>query len=211
MRWYDRHILPPLLNCVCGLKPMQKQREKIVPQAKGRVLEIGVGSGLNLPFYNPHQVTSLFAIDPYYKLNQAAKCMIKESSFPITINRNSADQISLPDNSIDTVIVTYTLCSLPNPDAALKELRRVLVPSGQLYFVEHGLAPDMHIAQWQNRLNRFWKFIAGGCNLNLDIANLLLTNQWHISIEQMYLPQTPKIVGYNYWGSAPPILPIHGS
>ena len=202
MSWYDQYILPPFLNCVCGLKPMRYQREKIVPRAKGAVLEIGIGSGHNLPFYNGNQVTSLFAVDPYYKLNKTAQRIKKEASYPITITRDSAENLPLEDKSIDSIICTYTLCSLKNPKKALQEMKRVLRDTGFLYIVEHGLAHDADVAAWQHRLNPLWKPLAGGCNLNLNIADLLHQTQWNPSLNTMYLPKTPKIVGFNYLGSA---------
>lgn len=204
MRWYDTYILPPLLNCVCGLKPMRLQRKKVVPLAKGDVLEIGIGSGWNLPLYNTAHVSSLFAVDPYYKLNAQAQKLVENPPFPIALTKDSAAHLPLPENSIDTVLCTYTLCSISNPHDALQEIRRVLKPKGQFLFLEHGLAPDKHIAQWQNRLNPLWKPLAGGCNLNIDISQLLPKNKWSSDIEGMYLPKTPRLVGFNYWGTATP-------
>jgi len=202
MGFYQKYVLPRIIHCVCGMKPNMRQREKIVPLAKGRVLEIGVGSGLNLPFYNARLVTHLWALDPSLELLDMAKPAISRLDFPVEIVPAPAETMPLEDESIDEVVITYTLCSIPDVPAALAETRRVLRPGGLLHFCEHGLAPEARICKWQNRLNRPWKALSGGCNLNRDIPKLLQASNFKLqSIDTMYLPGW-KPATFNFWGTA---------
>jgi len=182
------------------MKPTMKQREKVVPHAKGRVLEIGVGSGLNLSFYKKDQVTSLVGIDPSketWEINDK-----KREDIDFKYIQTGAEALPLEDQSFDTVVITYTLCTIPDAIAALSEMRRVLKSSGQLLFCEHGKAPDASVLKWQNRINPIWKKVGGGCNLNKDIPQLLKNNGFKISdLQTMYIPG-PKFLSFNYWGSA---------
>ena len=203
MNLYDKYLLPHFLNCACGTKPITYQRQKVVPLAKGRVLEIGIGSGLNLPFYQPQTIDMIIGLDPSPELNKMAASIATSYSLPIEFIIGSAEHIPLPDNSIDTILVTYSLCTIVDVAAANRELYRVLNTQGSLIFCEHGLAPDPNIIKWQHRLDPWWGKIAGGCHLNRDIPRLIKTAGFKIdNLEQMYLPSTPKFAGYNYWGSA---------
>ena len=200
---YDKYILPYLLNYTCGQKPFIKQRQKIVPMAKGKVLEVGIGSGLNMPFLNINKINSLIGIDPSEELIQLAEKRIDDSMPDIDFLISKAEEMQFNDNTFDTVLMTYTLCTVEDVHASLSEIKRVLKPEGQLLFCEHGLAPEEKTAEWQNRINYIWPHISGGCNLNKDIPHLIEKAGFNISnIEQMYLPKTPKILGYNYWGTA---------
>ena len=201
MGLYDKYILPKFLNCACGSKPINYQRQKVVPLAKGKVLDIGIGSGLNIPFYNSDKIDKVIGIDPSYELIELAKELANDSKASIELVIGSAESIPYPDNFFDTVVVTYTMCTIPNVAIANKEMWRVLKDDGRLIFCEHGLAPDKKISKWQNRIDPFWGKIAGGCHLNRDIQKLITDAGFSFeSLDKMYIPSTPKFAGYNYWG-----------
>ena len=203
MSFYDKYILPKVLNCTCASKPIRYQRDKIVPLADGVVLDVGIGSGLNVPFYNKSKINYLYGLDPSKELLDIAKSIAKENQLEVDFLQCSAESIPLPDKSIDTVLITYTMCTIPDVALSNSEIMRVLKDDGKLLFCEHGLAPDKHIAKWQKRINPLWGKIAGGCNLNRDIPKLISSSGFKISnMEEMYLPSTPKFAGYNYWGVA---------
>ena len=201
MSLYNKYILPKFLNCACGSKPINYQRQKVVPLAKGKVLDIGIGSGLNIPFYNSDKIDQVIGIDPSHELIELAKELANDSKASIDLVIGSAESIPYPDNFFDTVLVTYTMCTIPNVAIANKEMWRVLKDDGRLIFCEHGLAPDKKISKWQNRIDPFWGKIAGGCHLNRDIQKLITDAGFSFeSLDKMYLPSTPKFAGYNYWG-----------
>ena len=201
MSLYNKYILPKFLNCACGSKPINYQRQKVVPLAKGKVLDIGIGSGLNIPFYNSDKIDQVVGIDPSHELIELAKGLANDSKASIKLVIGSAESIPYPDNFFDTVLVTYTMCTIPNVAMANKEMWRVLKDDGRLIFCEHGLAPDKKISKWQNRIDPFWGKIAGGCHLNRDIQKLITDAGFSFeSLDKMYIPSTPKFAGYNYWG-----------
>lgn len=203
MSLYDKYILPKVLNCTCGSKPISFQRKKVVPLAKGKILDIGIGSGLNIPFYDLSKIDKIYGLDPSSELIKIAKKMAVKKNISIEFLLCGAEDIPLPNNSIDTVLITYSMCTIPEVLKANYEMLRVLKPDGRLIFCEHGLAPDKSVAKWQKRINPVWGKIAGGCNLDRDIPNLISSSGFKIlSIEEMYLPSTPKFAGYNYWGIA---------
>ena len=205
MSLYNKYILPKFLNCACGSKPINYQRQKIVPLAKGKVLDIGIGSGLNIPFYNSDKIDQVIGIDPSHELIELAKAkeLANDSKASIDFVIGSAESIPYPDNFFDTVLVTYTMCTIPNVAIANKEMWRVLKEDGRLIFSEHGLAPDKKISKWQNRIDPFWGKIAGGCHLNRDIQKLITDAGFSFeSLDKMYIPSTPKFAGYNYCGIA---------
>jgi len=198
---YNKYILPKFLNCACGSKPINYQRQKVVPLAKGKVLDIGIGSGLNIPFYNSDKIDIVIGIDPSHELIELAKELANDIKASIELVIGSAESIPYPDNFFDTVLVTYTMCTIPNVAIANKEMWRVLKDDGRLIFCEHGLAPDKKISKWQNRIDPFWGKIAGGCHLNRDIQKLITDAGFSFeSLDKMYIPSTPKFAGYNYWG-----------
>ena len=200
---YNKYVVPKLLDVCCSTKPIKYQRNKIVPHAKGEVLEIGIGSGLNLPYYNKSLVKKVHGLDPSEELNQIALKNASEINLDINFIISGAEEIKLPSKSIDTVLITYTLCTIPEFKAALKEIKRVLKDDGIMLFCEHGLAPDKNISKWQNRINPLWGKLFGGCNINRNIPHIIQGSGLNIKkLEQMYLPSTPKIVAYNYWGVA---------
>ena len=205
MSFYERVVLPRFLNCACGTKPIMKQREKVVPRAEGTVLEIGIGTGLNLPYYDPAKIERVIGLDPSEDAWRMAGDKAKDLPFDVEFIGLPGEEIPLDENSVDTVLVTYSLCTIPDPVAALKGMARVLRPGGQLVFCEHGEAPDEGVRRWQARVNPLWSKLAGGCNLNRPIPSLLGQGGFELAgLEQMYLPSTPRIAGYNYWGSAAP-------
>lgn len=202
MGFYARHILPTLLDRACGVRPVTRQRAKIVPQARGEVLEVGIGSGLNLPHYDPTRVTRVTGIDPDPHIWKRSASRRAACAFPVTRIGLSGEAIPLPEDSADTVVCTYSLCTIPDPVTALREMRRVLRPGGDILFCEHGLAPDPSVARWQSRIDPVWKHVAGGCHSGRDIPALFAAaGLATYALEQMYIPG-PKVLGYNYWGIA---------
>ena len=170
MGFYQEQIVPVLINLAMRQKNLAAYRGRVVPAAEGRVLEIGIGSGLNLPFYSPN-VQRVIGLDPSAKLLAMARRA--ERSERVELLEASAEQIPLENATVDTVVMTWSLCSIPDPAQALREIRRVLRPGGRLLFVEHGRAPDPNVVWWQDRLTPVWKRLAGGCHLNRAIAPLI--------------------------------------
>lgn len=194
--------MPHMINWACSLKPNQKQRQKIVPEAEGEVLEVGFGSGLNVPFYDATRIRKIWALEPSEGMRRKAQPMIDQTDMDIEFIDLPGEQIPLDDNCVDTVLVTYTLCTIEDTVSALAGMRRVLKPGGRLLFCEHGLAPDEDVQKWQARLNAAWRMTMGGCQLNRDIPALLAEGGFRVDVdERMYIPG-PKFVCYNYWGSA---------
>jgi ubiquinone/menaquinone biosynthesis C-methylase UbiE len=203
MGFYARHILPVVINCACGAKPIRYQRRKIVPRAEGVVLELGFGSGLNLPYYDAARVSRVYALEPEEGMLARARKVAAKAPVPVEILAERAEEISLPPASVDMVLVTYALCTIPDPVAALEGARRVLKPGGKLLFCEHGLAPDEEVQRSQRSVEPIWKRIAGGCHLSRNIPVLVAQGGFHIDdMETMYLPSTPRFAGFNYWGAA---------
>jgi len=202
MGLYDRYVLPKVLDFAMRQKPITLQRQKVVPQARGRVLEIGIGSGLNLGFYDRTQVQKLWGLDPSEELRRLARERARAANIDVDFLGLPSEQIPLEDASIDTVVSTYTLCTIPDVARALGEMRRVLAPDGVLLFSEHGRAPDASVERWQNRLDRVWGKIAGGCHLNRSVADLIRDAGFRIdTLDTMYLPG-PRPFTYTFWGRA---------
>ena len=203
MSLYEKYVLPKFLNCACGSKPVARQREKVVPLAEGKVLEIGIGSGLNLPFYDKTKVDEIWGLDPSEELSEMARAVAIQEDIEVNFISSGAEEIPLPDDHFDSVLITYTMCTIPEVIRANTEIRRVLKNQGKMIFCEHGAAPDDNIRKWQKRINPFWGKIAGGCNIDRNIPSLIQDSGFDIiEIEEMYLPNTPKIAGYNFWGYA---------
>lgn len=204
MGFYEQTILPPLLDFACGMKAIGKQREKVVPLATGDVLEIGIGSGLNLPYYDANKVSRIWGLEPSQAMRDRAtkKYQALGCRIPLDFIDLPGEQIPLPDSVADTVLMTYTLCTIPEPAKALAGMKRVLKPGGKLLFCEHAQAPDAGVRQWQDRLNRPWRKLAGGCNMNRPILDLLEDNGFTLETQdEMYVPG-PKILAFNVWGTA---------
>tara|TARA_B100000214_G_scaffold7511_1_gene5437 strand:+ start:508 stop:1128 length:621 start_codon:yes stop_codon:yes gene_type:complete len=203
MSLYDKYVLPKFLNCACGSNPVARQRQKVVPLVEGKVLEIGIGSGLNLPFYDKSKIDELWGLDPSEELSDMAKKVADSENIEVNFISSGAEEIPLPDKYFDSVLITYTMCTIPEVARANREIKRVLKTGGKLIFCEHGEAPDENIRKWQKRINPFWGKLAGGCNIDRKIPTLIQNSGFEIvELEEMYLPKTPKIVGYNYWGYA---------
>ena len=203
MSFYDDKILPHVIHLACGTQPILKQREKIVPQAEGRILEIGMGSGINIGYYNPDKVEKLWGLEPSIGMRQKAKNRVAAAPFELEWLDLPGEEIPLDNNSVDTVVLTYTLCTIPDWLSAVKQMRRVLKPGGKLLFSEHGKAPDAVVKKWQDHINPFWMKIAGGCHLNRDIPQLLTEGGFNVrDIDTLYIPKTPKVAGFTYWGYA---------
>jgi ubiquinone/menaquinone biosynthesis C-methylase UbiE len=200
---YSQYVLPRLINLAMQNTLAAAEREQYVPLASGKALEVGIGSGLNIPFYSPN-VESLVGVDPSGALWHMARRRAELAPFPIEHLRLSGECIPAEDTTFDTVVTTWTLCTIPDPRKALAEMRRVLKPDGRLIFIEHGLAPERKVQVWQNRLNPLWKRIAGGCNLNRMIETLIADAGFHIvQLETGYL-KGPKPPSFLYRGLARP-------
>jgi ubiquinone/menaquinone biosynthesis C-methylase UbiE len=198
---YERYVLPWVIDLACGAKPMRKKRAALVPRARGRVLEIGIGTGHNLPFYDRTRVTELIGLDPAEQMQRKARKRAEEAGIEVDVRPVSAEGIPLPDAHVDTVVCTFTLCTIPDPGAAVAEMRRVLKSGGELIFCEHGLAPDPDVRKWQHRLNPVQNRIGGGCNLDRDIGAILGSVFDVSTMETGYLPG-PKFAGFLSWGTA---------
>ena len=203
MSFYQDQIVPLLISLVMRQKNLAAYRRRVVPAADGRVLEIGVGSGLNLPLYGAN-VRQVIGLDPSAKLLGMARRAGARAARPVEFIEGAAEQIPLETASVDTVVMTWTLCSIPDPVRALQDMRRVLRPRGRLLFVEHGLAPDPNIVRWQDRLTPVWKRIGGGCHLNRAVGSLIeLVGFRFERLETGYM-RGPKPLTFMYEGSARP-------
>ena len=203
-RLWNAHVVPWMVETACAGSPVRRQREKIVPRARGRVLELGIGSGHNLAHYDPSQIASVVGIDPSTELLKRAHPRAERAPFAVTLEAASAEALPFDDASFDTVVVTYSLCSIPDDAGALGEVRRVLTPDGALLLSEHGLSPDAGPARWQHRLDPMWQRFGGGCHLNRDVARSLARAGFTTDgLASMYLPG-PRWLNWHTWGEARP-------
>ena len=185
---------------VCSHDTIKHQREKVVPRAEGRVLEIGIGSGLNLPFYDPEKVQFVWGLDPHKEMWNLFHP--RNVHFEVEFLQAPAESIPLEDATADTILATYTLCTIPDVQKALGEMRRVLKPGGKFIFCEHGAAPQAQVRRWQDRLNPLWKKVAGGCNLNRQIPSLIEQEGFKIKEMDTMFIQGLKLASFNYRGTA---------
>lgn len=206
MSLYDRWILPRVLDVVMRNKEVTRYRSGLVPGARGVVLEMGIGSGLNFPYYGP-QVQRLYAIDPSEDLLRMARKRARSVRFPVEFFARSGEAIPIEDHKVDTVLTTFTLCTIADPVAALREMHRVLSPTGRLLFAEHGFAPDPSVQRWQHRCNPLWTRIAGGCNLDRKMDELISSAGFHITELTAKYANGPRPLSYIYSGSARPARP----
>jgi ubiquinone/menaquinone biosynthesis C-methylase UbiE len=203
MGFYSDIILPRLCDLAMRNKQLTPFRERVIGAAEGTVLEIGVGSGMNLPFYRP-PVQEVLALEPAPRLVTMARSASRETSMPVRFLEASAEAIPLDQHSVDTIVTTWTFCSIPQAATALADMRRVLRPGGKLLFVEHGMAPDEGVRWWQDRLTPAWRRISGGCHLNRPIRSMIEGAGFRIDrIETGYIPG-PKPMTFMYEGSAWP-------
>ena len=179
-----------------------------MPTASGDVLEIGIGTGLNMGFYDKSKVKRLVGIDPATQMNRLAQKRSERAGLAVDLVTASAEELPFPDASFDSLVCTYTLCSIPDPLQALREMKRVLRPSGKLVFAEHGLSPDAAVRKWQFRLEPYWAKIAGGCHLTRDIPSLIEDGGFQIKFDAAYVAW-PKSLAYNFWGDAIPLGERH--
>jgi len=201
MSLYERWVLPTLLDLVMRQRQMQKYRRALIPAARGRVLEVGIGSGLNLPLY-ASGVKAVVGLDPSRRLLAMAQRRAAKAIAPVELLQGSATEIPLDDDSIDTLVMTWTLCSIPDPLAALREMRRVLKPGGTLLFVEHGLSPEPGVARWQHRLTPVWRHVAGGCHLDRRVDELIRAAGFEFSELKTEYAEGPRPMTYMYEGRA---------
>ncbi len=205
MGFYDRHVLPRLIDWACGSKPVMRQRRAVVPEAEGLVVEIGLGSGRNLSFYDPAKVQRVIGVDPAGEMLAIAARRAADAPVPVEMAALDGESLPFEDGFADSVVVTYSLCTIPHPERALAEMRRVLKPGGRLLFAEHGAAPDEKVRRWQRRIDRFWPKISGGCHLSRRPDLLIPAAGFEVlRCESDYLKGTPRALGFNYWGAARP-------
>ncbi len=202
MGLYGKYVLPRVVHLACSARPNMRQREKLVPLASGRVLEVGMGSGLNLSFYDARRVTKVWGLEPSPEMSKMASAAVEAVAFDVEFVSAGGEQIPLDSESFDTVLMTFTLCTIPDAERALREIARVLKRGGQLLFCEHGAAPDAGVRRWQNRINPLWRRLAGGCHLNRDIPGLIRRGGFEITrMDTMYIPGW-RPASFNYWGAA---------
>ena len=202
MKFYDEKILPHLIDFACGMGQVMKTRAQVVPKASGRVLEIGIGTGLNLGFYDAEKVSTIVGVDPAAQMQGMARQRAAAIDIPVEMIALELGQIQAADASFDGMVCTFTLCTIPDPLAALQEMRRVLKPGGQFLFGEHGRAPDLKVRVWQDRLTPLWRPLAGGCHLNRDIPALLKAGGFRLrEVHSRYL-QGPRPLTWVWHGWA---------
>lgn len=203
MGFYADHIEPALVSFACSMPAISKERAAIVPKASGVVLEIGFGSGHNAGFYDRDAISKLYALEPSAAMRRLAARRIDDLPFPLEWLELKAEEIPLDARSVDTVLMTYTLCTIPDAARALAGMKRVLKPGGRLVFLEHGAAPDEGVRRWQDRLNPIWGKLGGGCNLNRAPLDLVRAAGFEIrSSESHYAKGAPKFAGYMTRGVA---------
>jgi ubiquinone/menaquinone biosynthesis C-methylase UbiE len=205
MEFYNKHILPRLTHWVCSQNDITRVRKEYVPFAKGRILEVGIGSGLNLSYYDPSKVEKIWGLDPSKELISRAREKAVQVPFDVELIERSCEDIPMDGNSMDCVLVTYSLCSIPDISKALSEINRILKPGGELIFCEHGRSPDPAIRLWQDRMTPAWTKISGGCHLNRDISGLIRENRFKIVKCDEKYSSPLKLISFNYRGIAIPL------
>lgn len=204
MGFYNRWILPQVIELTMRQKNFAPFRQRTAGEARGRVLEIGIGSGLNLSSFRP-DIESVCGVDPSPELLAKAIQRVADVGFPVRLLEASSEKLPLEDKSFDTVVMTFTMCSIPEVGAALLEIRRVLKPEGELLFAEHGRAPDPDVMRWQDRLTPVWKRIGGGCHLNRKVDDLVQSAGFRIErLNAAYQKFAPRPFSFFYEGSARP-------
>ena len=199
--WWDRHGVPRVIKFACGMPAIMKRRSRLVPMASGHVFEIGCGGGINQQFYNPAAIDSYAGIDPSGKLLDYARAEAEKKGWKADIRQGVGEDIPFDDNSFDTVVCTYTMCSVQDQAQVVREMRRILKPGGKLLFLEHGRAPDAGVARFQERIEPYWKPFAGGCHLTRPITDAVRAGGFEVEpMGASYLPKSPKSLGWTEWG-----------
>lgn len=202
MGWYGERVFPRIMNKACNTGESRRVRSIVCAPLAGEVLEIGFGTGLNLP-HLPAAVTRLLAVDPLRRGRDVAAERLAEVTFPVDFVGLDGQAIDLPDDCADAALATWTLCSIPDPVAAVREIRRVLRPGGTFHFAEHGIAPDASVRKWQRRLNPVQQRVACGCNLNRDIPAIIEAGGMTVtSLDTSYAHGQPRVFGWTYQGTA---------
>ncbi len=195
--FWDRYVMPRLIGCACGMPQIMKRRSQIVPRASGKVLEFGAGGGINAEFYDPQKVSNVIGIDPSAELINQASPKLAAAKVPIELVEGVAENLPFDDASFDTVLITFTLCSVQDQAQSIREARRVLKDDGQLLVLEHGSAPDANVAKWQRRVEPFWKRMAGGCHLTRPTIDAVTAQGFTIAERTAeYMPGAPSILGW---------------
>lgn len=203
MSFYDEKILPHIINCGCSTPAIMDLRSRVVPLAYGDVLEVGMGSALNLPLYNTSKVNKVWGLEPSIGMRKRAEKNLNRSNIKVDWLDLPGEKIPLADNSVDCIVLTYTLCTIPDWRAAMQQMHRVLKPHGKLLYCEHGLSPHSSVEKWQNRLNPLWGKIFGGCNLNRNVTQSIEVSGFSIEWnEHKYVNKMPKFAAYMSVGSA---------
>ena len=201
--WWERNIVPRLIRNCCGQPQIMKARSHVVPLASGDVFELGCGGGINLPFYDATKVSSLSGVDPNAALLDDTLRLVRDRGFPADIRAGVGEDIPFASNSFDTVVTTFTLCSVDEPDRVLSEIKRILKPGGMALFLEHGSAPDADVRKWQRRIEPAWKHIGGGCHLTRPISDAYAGAGFATErLGERYMPKTPRPMGWIEWGIA---------
>jgi ubiquinone/menaquinone biosynthesis C-methylase UbiE len=201
--WWERHGVPRLIQCACSQGQIMKLRSQVVPQASGDVLELGCGGGINMEFYAPDRVTSLTGLDPSPELLAMTRAAAQAQGLDADIQGGVGEAMPFESGRFDTVVTTFTLCSVADPTAVLAEIRRVLKPGGTALFLEHGAAPDAGVAKWQRRIEPLWKRIGGNCHLTRPIAEAYARAGFAVERRgARYMPKTPRPFGWVEYGAA---------
>jgi ubiquinone/menaquinone biosynthesis C-methylase UbiE len=203
MGFYENRVLPFVIDLACSMPPIMDLRQQVVPRCQGVVLEVGAGSGINFALYDSKKVSKVYALEPSTGMRHKAQKNLSRSPVPVEWLNLPGEKIPLPDHSVDTVLLTYTLCTIPDYHTALQQMFRVLKPGGQLFFCEHGRAPDAEVVKWQDKLTPTWKKWAGGCHLNRPIADYIKEAGFSITEQKnLYLEKGPRFASYMYYGRA---------
>jgi ubiquinone/menaquinone biosynthesis C-methylase UbiE len=201
--WYEANIMPRLITCACSQGQVMKRRAAVVPRARGDVFELGCGGGINHAFYDPAAITSYAGIDPHEGLLEGARAAARAKGWAADLRQGRGEAIPFADASFDSVVCTFTLCSVDDPAQVMAELRRILRPGGQMLFCEHGRAPDAGVRSWQERIEPVWKRLAGGCHLTRPIASALAGAGFSVeTLGEGYTPKAPRFAGWMEWGVA---------
>ena len=199
--FYDRYVMPALVSAACATRPIDGVRRQLVPRARGEILELGFGAGANLAHYDPAKVLRVRGVEPSAAMRNRARAV--PSHVPVELLPGCAEALPYPDDSFETIVCTFTLCTVNDPSGALREARRVLRPGGGFLYAEHGLAPEPSVVRWQYRLDPVWSALAGGCHLTRDPEGLLAAAGFAVvQLGSGWLRRTPRFVGWHVWGEA---------